>query len=174
MPKLADVVGGVPVCLRAATTDNRTGVSFPAGEQTVSGDQALAFLRQRIGLANGDLDRIARQQAFLRSLAGMLRARPDTLSAALEVVRDRARLDPKWDLLGLAAQLQGAGAGRARFATAPVAGELVEPNGGSVLDLDPEEVSAFVTAAFGGGPGAGSGSATPEPGGGKSTPDCVN
>jgi len=142
----------------------------------VSGDKALAFLRQRIGLPNGDLDRIARQQAFLRSLAGMLRARPDTLSAALEVVRDRARIDPKWDLLGLAAQLRGAGAGKARFATVPVAGELVEPKGGAVLDLDPGVVTAFVTAAFGGGPGAGSGSgsATPEPGGGKSTPDCVN
>jgi LCP family protein required for cell wall assembly len=172
--ELADVVGGVPVCLRAATTDHRTGVSFPAGEQTVSGDRALAFLRQRVGLPNGDLDRIARQQAFLRSLAGMLRARPDTVSAALEVVRDRASLDPKWDLLGLAAQLQGAGAGRARFATVPVAGEVVEPDGGSVLDLDAGAVRAFVTSAFGAGSGAGSGSATAEPGGGKSTPDCVN
>jgi LCP family protein required for cell wall assembly len=172
--ELADVVGGVPVCLRAATTDNRTGVSFPAGEQTVSGDKALAFLRQRHGLPNGDLDRIARQQAFLRSLAGMLHAHPDTLSAALDVVRARARLDPKWDLLGLAAQLRGPGAGRTRFATVPFAGELVAPEVGTVLDLDPEAVSAFVASAFGSGSGAGPSSATPDPGGGKSTSDCVN
>ena len=170
--ELADVVGGVPVCLRAATTDSRTGVSFPVGEQTVSGAKALAFLRQRIGLPNGDLDRIARQQAFLRSLAGVLRAHPDTLSVALDVVRDRARLDPKWDLLGLAAQLRGPGAGRMRFATVPFAGELVDPDVGTVLDLDPATVSAFVTSAFGDGKGAGS--ATPEPGGEKSTSDCVN
>jgi LCP family protein required for cell wall assembly len=172
--ELADVVGGVPVCLRAATADNRTGASFPAGEQTVSGDKALAFLRQRFGLPNGDLDRMARQQVFLRSLAGLLRAHPDTLSAALDVVRARARLDPKWDLLGLAAQLRGPGADRTRFATVPRAGELVDPKAGSVLDLDPAAVSAFVTSVFGSGSGAGSSSATPDPGGGKSTSDCVN
>lgn len=172
--ELADVVGGVPVCLRAATTDTRNGVSFPAGEQTVSGDKALAFLRQRHGVPNGDLDRMARQQAFLRSLAGMLRAHPDTLSAALAVVRARARLDPKWDVLGLAAQLRGPGAGRTRFATVPFAGELVAPEVGTVLDLDPATVSAFVASAFGVGANTGSGSATPEPGGGKSASDCVN
>jgi LCP family protein required for cell wall assembly len=170
--ELADAVGGVPVCLRAATTDNRTGVSFPAGEQTVSGDKALAFLRQRIGLPNGDLDRMARQQAFLRSLAAVLRAHPDTLSAALEVVRARAELDPKWDLLGLAAQLRGPGAEKTRFATVPVAGELIDPKAGAILDLDPATVTEFVTATF--DTAAGPASGTPKPGSAKSTSDCVN
>ena len=52
--------------------DAYSGVDLPAGQQSVSGAGALAFVRQRHGLYGGDLDRIARQQAFMAGLAQRL------------------------------------------------------------------------------------------------------
>ena len=47
-----------------------SGAVFPAGVQTISGEDALKFVRQRHGLPRGDFDRIIRQQVFI---AGVLR-----------------------------------------------------------------------------------------------------
>ena len=44
-------------------SDLKTGAVFPSGHQTLSGVQALQFVRQRHGLDNGDIDRERRQQA---------------------------------------------------------------------------------------------------------------
>ncbi len=62
-------IGGVDVCLNSPTTDPGSGADFPAGRQTVSGGDALSFVRQRGGLPRGDLDRIVRQQVFLAAVA---------------------------------------------------------------------------------------------------------
>ncbi|MEV5721619.1 LCP family protein, partial [Amycolatopsis mediterranei] len=59
---ISQVIGGVPVCLKQATRDSFSGADFPAGPQTVSGKEALSFVRQRHGLPDGDLDRVKRQQ----------------------------------------------------------------------------------------------------------------
>ncbi|MGH3924962.1 MAG: LCP family protein, partial [Pseudonocardiaceae bacterium] len=66
---LTEAVGGVDVCLKAPVSDRFSGAEFPAGPQTISGPDALAFVRQRHGLPRGDLDRVVRQQVFLASLA---------------------------------------------------------------------------------------------------------
>ena len=63
---LANAVGGIQVCLDHAVNDSQySGAVFPAGLQTITGVDALKFVRQRHGLPNGDLDRTHRQQAFL-------------------------------------------------------------------------------------------------------------
>ncbi len=66
---LSNAIGGVPVCLNAPVDDPWSGANFPAGEQDVQGTAALSFVRQRHGLPEGDLDRVRRQQAFLRGAA---------------------------------------------------------------------------------------------------------
>ena len=65
---LAESLGGVEVCLNHAVHDDYSGADFPAGRQRLDAAQALAFVRQRHGLENGDLDRTHRQQAFLLSV----------------------------------------------------------------------------------------------------------
>ena len=55
--QISEAIGGVPVCLNKAVDDSFSGAKFSAGQQTVSGPQALAFVRQRHGLPGGDLDR---------------------------------------------------------------------------------------------------------------------
>ncbi|MFD1052067.1 LCP family protein, partial [Kibdelosporangium lantanae] len=60
--EITNAVGGVPVCLNNPVHDPYSGANFPAGQQTLVGVDALKFVRQRHYLANGDLDRVVRQQ----------------------------------------------------------------------------------------------------------------
>lgn len=66
---MSNAVGGVPVCLATPLTDPYVGLKLPAGQQTLVGSQALAFVRSRHGIGDGsDLGRISNQQLFLSSL----------------------------------------------------------------------------------------------------------
>jgi LCP family protein required for cell wall assembly len=66
---LATAVGGVEVCLAERVDDDYSGLHLDAGTHTISGYDALAFLRSRHGVGDGsDLGRISNQQTFLASL----------------------------------------------------------------------------------------------------------
>ncbi|MFF4252522.1 LCP family protein [Streptomyces sp. NPDC001663] len=74
---LTSVVGGVQVCLPNDVYENdlnpnrttRGKLLFKKGEQTVSGQKALDYVRIRHGIGDGsDIGRIKRQQAFVASL----------------------------------------------------------------------------------------------------------
>jgi LCP family protein required for cell wall assembly len=138
---LTNAVGGVPVCLNAAVQDDYSGADFPAGEQVLSGDAALAFVRQRHGLFNGDLDRVKRHQALLQGIGTKLG--DADLPALADAVRGRITTDPDLDLLGLAQAL--AGATSVHVGTIPVIDTNHQaPGGGSVITVDPGQVKEFV------------------------------
>lgn len=83
--QLSNVVGGVEVCVAKAMQDSYTGVTLSAGMHTLSGQDALLFLRSRHGVGDGsDLGRISSQQAFLSSLVRKLKA-SDTLTNPLKL-----------------------------------------------------------------------------------------
>ncbi len=63
--RISNAIGGVPVVLCEAQKESNSGIDLPAGPSVIQGKQALAFVRQRYGLPNGDFDRIKRQQYFL-------------------------------------------------------------------------------------------------------------
>ncbi len=64
--ELANIFGPIEVCLRKPAYDpDFSGANIPAGYHPLSAAQALAFVRQRENLTNGDLDRTHRQQAVL-------------------------------------------------------------------------------------------------------------
>ncbi len=65
---MVDRLDGVEVCLSKAAKEKDSGIDLPAGRQTIKGAQALAFVRQRKGLPNGDIDRIRRQQQFIGAI----------------------------------------------------------------------------------------------------------
>lgn len=66
---MSSAVGGVTVCLASPVVDPFTGLDLEAGQQTLVGDQALAIVRTRHGVADGsDLGRISNQQVFLSAL----------------------------------------------------------------------------------------------------------
>jgi len=87
-------VGGVSVCLPYAINNPQSGLRLPAGLHTVSGAQALAFVRARENVGQGsDLQRIQRQQFFLDAVLHKLKS-TNLLSdptRILHVVTDTAK-----------------------------------------------------------------------------------
>lgn len=77
---MSSAVGGVDVCANEPILDPYTGLNLPAGTSTISGWDALAFLRSRHGVGDGsDLGRISSQQVFLSSLVRKIKS-DDTLT----------------------------------------------------------------------------------------------
>ncbi|WP_224401497.1 LCP family protein [Pseudonocardia sp. ICBG1034] len=145
---LTNAVGGVDVCLKAPARDEFSGADFPAGPQTISGADALAFVRQRHGLAGGDLSRINRQQVFLAAVANKVLSSgtltdPTKLGALIEVIQQSVVIDSGWDLLGFAREASSIAAGRMDFLTIPTGGPETT-RGKDVLLVDPAEVRDFV------------------------------
>src|SRR5210317_856186 len=71
---MSEAVGGVDVCVAEPIADDYTQLYLDAGEHTLIGEEALAFLRTRHGVGDGsDLSRISNQQVFLTSLVRKLK-----------------------------------------------------------------------------------------------------
>jgi LCP family protein required for cell wall assembly len=72
---LSSAVGGVEVCVAEPINDDYTGTYLDPGIHTLSGMEALQFLRTRHGVGDGsDLGRISNQQTFLASLMRTLQS----------------------------------------------------------------------------------------------------
>jgi len=145
---LTEAIGGVPVCLATPTRDRLSGANFGAGVQTVAGAAALAFVRQRHGLPQGDLSRIRRQQVFLAATAEKLLSagtltNPSALGALLAVAQQSVVIDSGWDLLGFAQEAADIAKGDIAFVTIPTAGAENNSRGDVVL-VDPGAVRDFV------------------------------
>ncbi|AWB85005.1 LytR family transcriptional regulator [Corynebacterium liangguodongii] len=150
---LTDAVGGVDVCLNAPVDEPLSGAKFPAGEQTLSGAQALSFVRQRHDLPRGDLDRIVRQQVYMASLvhktlsAGTL-ANPSKLRELASAAERSVTLDEGWDVVKFAQQMSGLAAGDVTFTTIPVTSvDGVGDYGESIVTVDVSQVHDFMDAA---------------------------
>lgn len=147
--EVTEAVGGVEVCLRQATSDGNSGADFPAGHQTISGGDALAFVRQRHGLPRGDLDRIVRQQVFMAAVARKVLSTgtlTDTnkLDELITVARRSVVLDKDWKVLEFARRMQRLASGGVRFVTLPIIDAAASNDRGqSIVTVDPAEVRAF-------------------------------
>lgn len=112
-------------------------------------------MRQRHGLAGGDLDRIARQQAFLSSavkvvLAAGTLASPVKLDNLIEAVQQSVLIDQGWDILTFAQQMRGLSSDGLTFATIPVQSlSLQTPYDGDAVKVDPVQVRSFIDSLLG-------------------------
>lgn len=164
---MANALGGVQVCLKHPVNDWYSGADFPVGVQTLNGAQSLAFVRQRHGLMNGDLDRTHRQQAFLASAAHQLRSGGvlsdlSQVNALLNVARRDVVVDSGFDLLGFARQAGAVTSGNVTFYTLPIQGYATE-DGGSVNIIDPAKVRETAQRLLSGEPAASDVNATLPP-----------
>jgi LCP family protein required for cell wall assembly len=145
---ISSIVGGVQVNLCNAVDDPKSGARFPAGVQTISGAQALAFVRQRDGLPRTDLDRQVRQQVFL---AGLIRnvlssdvlLDPGRQRRLVEQVGSSLTVDDDLDLLDLAAQLQSIRPADITFQTIPGLTDGREDVGLVLQPPSPEVLQGF-------------------------------
>ncbi|WP_143261814.1 LCP family protein [Allokutzneria sp. NRRL B-24872] len=168
--EITKAIGGVEVCLKAATKDSMSGANFPKGVQTIEGAQALAFVRQRHGLPS-DLDRIVRQQTFLKSMAKKVTSAgtltdPGKLTGLVNAVKKSVVVDKNMDLLQFAQQMQTVMSGGVEFKTIPIEGDI-KTSDGDALKVDPKQVKDFVANQTKEQPPAPS--TTPPSGGGAAT-----
>jgi len=125
---VVDAVGGVELCLDGPLRDRSAGIDLPAGCQVLDGADALGFVRVR--KIDDDFARIARQQQFLRALAGELTdptllVRPWRLVPAVVGASRAVTVDEELGPVGLARLARGmraVAAGDVVTATVPADG----------------------------------------------------
>jgi LCP family protein required for cell wall assembly len=155
--RISNAIGGVDVCLNRAVKEPNSGIDLKAGHQTIKGTQALAFVRQRYGFPQGDLDRIKRQQYFLSAVfrkvssAGTL-LNPLKLQSLLKAVSSSLQMDPGLVPLKLAQQMQNLQAGNFSFTTIPTQGFVDEDINGTIQNtvaVDAAAMPAFIDKLVG-------------------------
>jgi LCP family protein required for cell wall assembly len=147
---LTDAVGGVDVCLNNPVDEPLSGAKFPAGRQTLNGQDALSFVRQRHDLPRGDLDRITRQQAYLASLSNKILSSKTLTDRGMlnrlnEAIASSVTIDSGWDIMSLATQMQNLSGGNVTFQTIPVTSIDGTSDDGSesVVTVNPDQVHSF-------------------------------
>jgi LCP family protein required for cell wall assembly len=125
---LTNALGGVQVYVPPSSAAE-SPVLEP-GRQTLDGEEALRYVRERKSLPGGEFDRIARQQNVLRSIIHKLVSRgtltnPARLTDVLGAITDNLVLDQDFTnstIRDLALSLRGVRADDVTFVTAPVKG----------------------------------------------------
>lgn len=137
--KIVSYLGGVEICIPpGGINDPYSHLSLPAGRHVVTGDEALAFVRDRHGIGDGsDLGRIEMQKMFLTSLitkiedAGTLQDATKLYQLAdittSSITTDNA-LGSVSALLDLAGQVQGLKPHDIHFVTMPTVQDRIDPN----------------------------------------------
>jgi LCP family protein required for cell wall assembly len=150
---LANALGGIQVCLKNAVNDPKySGAVFPAGLQTITGADALKFVRQRHGLPNGDLDRTHRQQAFIAGVITKFRTQGifgdiGKVSALLDVAKKDVVIDSGFDVIGFLPQAKALTGGNIKFHTLPIEGYVMR-NSQSVNLVDEVKIRKLVQELF--------------------------
>ncbi len=129
---MVNAVGGVPMCIPEQYADAYSGTYLNAGPQVLDGSQAISYVRMRHGknTSGSDLDRIDRQQEFLKNLASKVLSaqmlyRPQDVQDFVMAVADSLTVDADLGDLtfvgGLAYSLRGVDPSTGLvFSTAPV------------------------------------------------------
>ena len=149
---MTSVVGGVDVCVSQPINDPYSQLSLSAGVHTLSGTEALAFLRTREGVGDGsDLARISSQQVYLSALVRKLLS-SDTLTnpvtlygiarSALTNMQFSTQLASVDSMVSIAKALQGVQLDKVAFLRYPVVEDPDDPNRVVVNDADSEILNA--------------------------------
>ncbi|KAB1657477.1 LCP family protein [Pseudoclavibacter sp. CFCC 11306] len=142
--EMSNAIGGVPVCVTNDINDNDSGLHLTAGEHTIQGSDALAFLRNRHGVGDGsDLGRISSQQVYLSSLVRTIQTQGaltnpvrlyDLASAAARNMEFSSNLKDTGMLVSLGATAAGISLDNVAFVQAPV---TEDPRDRNRVVLDP-------------------------------------
>src|SRR5579872_5704434 len=158
--EVAKVFGGVNVCLNHPVAYDPYSDFFAhlAGVQHLDARGALAFVRQRHGLLNGDLDRTHRQQAVIDSLLHQLKTEGifsdlAKVSTLLSAARQYVITDSGWNLLDFATQMRGLNPRDIVFRTLPITG-YATIDGQADNTVDVQQIQQVVHRAFYPAPGA--------------------
>ncbi|PPF60999.1 LytR family transcriptional regulator [Clavibacter michiganensis] len=153
---MTSVIGGVDVCISKPIDDPYSNLHLGAGNQTLSGEDALAFLRTREGVGDGsDLARISSQQVYLSALVRKILSdgtltNPVTLyglaNAALSNMFLSTELGKVDSMVSIAKALQGVQLDKVAFLRYPVSGDPDDPNRVVVNEADSDILNAALAS----------------------------
>ena len=129
---LAQSFGGIEACVKPwdggkNLHDANSGANLKAGYQHLGAAQALAFVRERDNLPNGDLDRTHRQQAVLDYVIWKLEHQGvltsfSQLTSLLDVAKRYVITDSDWQILDFATEMHALSGRNLTFQTLPITG----------------------------------------------------
>ncbi|GAA4112763.1 hypothetical protein GCM10022415_07710 [Knoellia locipacati] len=146
---MTNAVGGVRVYAEEASGEGRMAVR--EGWNDLDGEQALAFVRERKTLSEGDISRGRRQQAFIKAL--MIKtltpatiANPVRLTKFVDAATSNLVVDKALDVGQMrseAISLRNIRSSDIVFITAPFSGYGTAPDGGSIDIVDEAGMAAL-------------------------------
>jgi anionic cell wall polymer biosynthesis LytR-Cps2A-Psr (LCP) family protein len=142
---LTTALGGVRVYIPETFYDDSQRITWEQGWHTLEGQEALAYVRTRHGLTNGDFGRIERQQNFMRATMQKLLSsshNPVTLTKVISKLAKFLTIDDTWDneeLVNLAVSMRQVHSGDVQFLTAPLGSYGTSADGQSYVKLAPKQ-----------------------------------
>jgi LCP family protein required for cell wall assembly len=150
---MVSALGGVEECNTQPISDPLSGLKLTAGQHLLNPKQALAYVRARYTLGDGsDLDRIARQQAFMSSLVQRVQSKllnPVAIYKFLDAATKSLTIDTKLGgatgLYNLASSLRSLPSNKVAFFTLPTypRSEVVPTDTANVLWSQPQDSQIF-------------------------------
>ena len=151
---LTDDLGGVEITLPNGM-DSR-GVTLDPGTYTLTGEQALVYVRERYSLTRGDFDRVQRQQNWMRAILresfddGAL-TNPILLTSLLGTAAGAMTVDDGFtmeEMTSLALSLRDIRPSDLTFLTVPTSGTGWSDDGQSIVNLDRTAFDALMVAVY--------------------------
>ncbi|MCM0615317.1 LCP family protein [Paenarthrobacter sp. TYUT067] len=154
---LTDALGGVEVDVKipfAPSSGPMAGQAYKAGKQTFDGDEALAFVRERLAFSDGDYQRVRNQQGYLKSVMGKIIARetltnPVTISNMVTAVSPFVSVDKNLDAAAigsLSLSMKDVRAQDIVMFTLPTLGTGTSADGQSIVLADTTAIADIATA----------------------------
>lgn len=142
--RITDVLGGVTMNLTQELKDGSGKVLLPEGAQLLDGEQALLYVRERYNLPRGDIDRVQRQQAWIRALVrrtqdGGVLNDPTSWYPLLDATTESVAVDEglsRQRMVDLLMRVRSIGDANLRFFTVPLEGLGTSSDGQSIVLLD--------------------------------------
>ncbi|WP_197060585.1 LCP family protein [Arthrobacter sp. L77] len=134
---MIDALDGLPVDLDQAMVDPKADLDLPAGQQTLSGEEALALARTRDSFDGSDIARMAHQQDVIGAVVGHVTASgtltsPERMIGFIDAATSSLRVDSGLGSLGakvgLGVELARVPSENITVATMPWEADPLDPN----------------------------------------------
>lgn len=152
---LTDALGGVEIDNPIAfTPKSAKDTHFAQGKQTLDGDDALAFVRERYAFKDGDYQRVRNQQLYIKAVLGELMSRdtltdPGKISESVKQLAPYIAVDETLNAMTVAqlgGSMAGVRPGDMNFFTLPNQGTGRSADGQSIVVPDMEVIDEFAKA----------------------------
>jgi LCP family protein required for cell wall assembly len=152
---LTNALGGVEINNPIAFKQNlANGYAFPKGVQTLDGEEALAFVRERYAFTDGDYQRVRNQQLFVKAIMSTMMSKetltdPGKISETVKEFAPYVAVDETLDAMKVAtlgSSMANVRSSDMTFFTLPNNGTGRSADGQSIVIPDMAVVSEFAEA----------------------------